>query len=215
MSFIEEHIDHSPINRILISEVHKMLVEGLEPPPKGEGDKTPGEYRTKNVKISKSMHVPPDMSTVSQYMDDLFAFISQKDSPKHDLLKIAIAHHRFVWVHPFTNGNGRTVRLFTYAMLVKLGFNVSVGRILNPTAIFCNDRDNYYRNLSLADKGTDEGILSWCEYVLKGLKDEIEKIDKLLDYQYLQKEILLPTISHSIERQYITHSESKNIEACG
>lgn len=209
MSFIEEHIDDSPINRIFISEVHKMIVDGLEPSPQGEGDKTPGVYRAKNVKISKSMHVPPDVSTVSQYMEDLFSFINQKDSAKHDLLKIAIAHHRFVWIHPFTNGNGRTVRLFTYAMLVKLGFNVSVGRILNPTAIFCNDRDNYYYNLSLADKGTDEGILSWCEYVLKGLRNEIEKIDRLLDYQYLQKEILLPTINHSVERQYITESESK------
>jgi Fic family protein len=142
-------------------------------------------------------------------MDDLFEFINQKDSAKHHLLKIAIAHHRFVWIHPFTNGNGRTVRLFTYAMLVKLGFNVSAGRILNPTAIFCSDRDNYYRNLSIADKGTDEGLLIWCEYVLRGLKDEIEKIDKLSNYEYLQKEILLPTINHSLERKYITESEMK------
>src|SRR3990167_8163548 len=182
MSFIEEHIGNVPINRIFISEVHKMIVDGLEPPPQGEGDQTPGEYRSRNVKIARSMHRPPDISTVSQYMEELFTFISQKDSAKHDLLKIAIAHHRFVWIHPFTNGNGRTVRLFTYAMLVKLGFNVSAGRILNPTAIFCNNRDNYYHNLSLADQGTNEGLLTWCEYVLKGLKDEIEKIDKLLDY---------------------------------
>ncbi|OGO93278.1 MAG: cell filamentation protein Fic [Coxiella sp. RIFCSPHIGHO2_12_FULL_42_15] len=209
MSFIEEHIGNVPINRIFISEVHKMIVDGLEPPPQGEGDQTPGEYRSRNVKIARSMHRPPDISTVSQYMEELFTFISQKDSAKHDLLKIAIAHHRFVWIHPFTNGNGRTVRLFTYAMLVKLGFNVSAGRILNPTAIFCNNRDNYYHNLSLADQGTNEGLLIWCEYVLKGLKEEIEKIDKLLDYEYLQKEILLPTINHSTERQYITESESK------
>jgi len=209
MSFIEEHIDGTPITRAFISEIHKMIVKDLEPSPKGEGDKTPGQYRAKNVKISRSMHMPPDMSTVSQYMDDLFNFINQKDSAKHDLLKIAIAHHRFVWIHPFNNGNGRTVRLFTYAMLVKLGFNVSVGRILNPTAIFCNDRDNYYHNLSIADKGADEGLLIWCEYVLKGLKNEIEKIDKLSNYEYLQKEILLPTINYSLERQYITEMESK------
>jgi Fic family protein len=209
MSFIEEHINDTPINRIFISEIHKMIVNGLEPPPQGEGDKTPGEYRTKNVTISKSIHTPPDVSTISQYMDDLFEFINQKDSAKHDLLKIAMAHHRFVWIHPFTNGNGRTVRLFTYAMLVKLGFNVSAGRILNPTAIFCNDRNYYYRNLSEADKGTNEGLLIWCEYVLKGLKDEIEKIDKLADYEYLHKEILLPTIHHSLEREYITESEAK------
>lgn len=62
------------------------------------------------------------------------------------------------------------MRLFTYAMLVKLGFNMDVGRILNPTAVFCSNRDNYYRYLSEADSGTDTRILMWCEYVLKGLK---------------------------------------------
>lgn len=51
--------------------------------------------------------------------------------------------------------------------------------------------------------------MEWCEYVLKGLKEEIEKIDKLSDYDYLKKEILLPTIAHSLERQYITDVEAK------
>lgn len=142
-------------------------------------------------------------------MNELFEFINKNDGAKYSLLKTAIAHHRFVWIHPFTNGNGRTVRLFTYAMLVKLGFNVDVGRILNPTAVFCSNRENYYTYLSQADTATDEGILSWCEYMLRGLKDEIEKIDKLLDYEFLKREILLPTIDYSIERQYITDIESK------
>lgn len=115
-------------------------------------------------------------------MNELFEFINNHDSHKYSLLKTAIAHHRFVWIHPFTNGNGRTVRLFTYAMLVKLGFNVDAGRIINPTAIFCSSRENYYKYLGQADSATEEGILSWCEYMLKGLKDEIEKIDKLLDF---------------------------------
>ena len=70
-------------------------------------------------------------------------------------------------------------------MLVKQGFNVDIGRIINPTAVFCNNRDNYYNYLSLADSGTDENILKWCEYVLKGLKVEIEKIDRLLNFDYL------------------------------
>ncbi len=142
-------------------------------------------------------------------MIELLDFIERKDSPKYDLLKAAIAHHRFVWIHPFGNGNGRTVRLFTYAMLVKTGFNVNVGRIINPTAVFCSNRNDYYEKLSKADLGTEEGILEWCEYVLLGLKEEIEKIDKLSDYDYLKKEILLPSITHSLERKYITDVESK------
>ena len=53
------------------------------------------------------------------------------------------------------------------------------------------------------------GVLEWSQYVLKGLKEEIEKIDKLTDYNFLRKEILLPTISHSLERKYITDIEAK------
>lgn len=209
MAFIEDHIRDYPINRLLMSEIHKRVVEGLLPPPNGEGDDTPGEYRKKNVIIAKSAHRPPESIKIDDYMNELFEFINNPDSVKYSLLKTAIAHHRFVWIHPFTNGNGRTVRLFTYAMLVKLGFNVDTGRILNPTAVFCSSRENYYSYLAQADTGTEVGILNWCEYMLRGLKDEIEKIDKLLDYEFLKREILMPTIDYSVERQYITDIESK------
>lgn len=209
MEFIENNVLKQPFNRAFISEMHKMIVDTLPIPPNGEGDITPGEYRKTNIKINKSAHQPPDWLKVNDYMEELFDFINKEDSPKYDLLKAAIAHHRFVWIHPFGNGNGRTVRLFTYAMLVKTGFNVSIGRIINPTAVFCSNRNDYYNYLSEADKGTDDGITKWVEYVLTGLKEEIEKIDRLSDYEYLKKEILLPTISHSLERKYITPAESE------
>ncbi|MFN4147803.1 MAG: Fic family protein [Runella sp.] len=209
MAFIEQNVNDYPINRAFLSEMHKMIVDGLLPPPEGEGDSTPGEYRKRNLKINKSSHKPPEWLKVDDYMNELIDFVNQENSPKYDLLKTAIAHHRFVWIHPYGNGNGRTVRLFTYAMLVKTGFNVNVGRIINPTAVFCSNRNDYYNFLSEADKGTDEGIMAWVEYVLKGLKEEIEKIDKLSDYNFLRKEILLPTISHSLDRKYITDVESK------
>lgn len=209
MAFVEENVADYNINRMFVSEMHKRIVDGLIPPPEGEGDHTPGDYRKTNVKIAKSDHVPPDWSRIDELMDELFDFISKEDEPQYDLLKVAIAHHRFVWAHPFGNGNGRTVRLFTYAMLVKLGFNVNVGRILNPTAVFCSNRDDYYNYLSAADNGSKEGLLSWCEYVLGGLRDEIEKIDNLLDYEYLKSEILIPTINYSVEREFITDLESK------
>ena len=94
-------------------------------------------------------------------------------------------------------------------MLIKLGFNVNIGRIINPTAIFCNNRSHYYKYLEKADSGGASGILAWCEYVLRGLKEEIEKIDKLLDYEYLAREILLPTISLALEKKYIVDIEAK------
>ncbi|MFD2520367.1 Fic family protein [Emticicia soli] len=209
MDFIEETIDDTPINKAFLSELHKMIVFNLPVTGTAEGDRTPGEYRKANIKISKSLHLPPDYTKVDEYMDELLAFINTDHPPKYALLKAAIAHHRFVWIHPFGNGNGRTVRLFTYAMLIKLGFNVRNGRLLNPTAVFCNNRDNYYRHLAEADQGTPEGLEKWCLYVLTGLKEEIEKIDRLLDYDFLKTNILLPTVSISLERQLITDTEAK------
>jgi Fic family protein len=207
MDFIDENIQSSSINRAFISELHKAVVKNLSPDK--EGDYTPGAYRNKNVIITGSEHKPPEHIHVKGYMDELLRFIGGDSPSKYDLLKTAITHHRFVWIHPFANGNGRTIRLLTYAMLVKQGFNVAQGRIINPTAVFCSDRNKYNQLLSQADSGTDEGMLNWCEYVLLGLKNEIEKIDRLLDYKYLLSEILVPAIDISRERQVITDTESK------
>lgn len=195
------------VDEELIKEFHKKVVVNLS--IDAEGDQTPGEYRSKGIlTINNSDHVPPPPRDVPYYMDELLDFINKQDPHKYDLLKIALTHHRFVWIHPFGNGNGRTVRLITYAQLIKAGFNVGdVGRIVNPTAIFCNNRLDYYRFLSKADTGTDKGLLSWSEYVLHGLAKEIEKVDKLTDYDYLAKKILLPAIDYCLERKFINKTE--------
>jgi Fic family protein len=210
IGYVEHTVKNAKIDRAYISDVHKIMVEGLL--PEQEGDRTPGEYRKVNLKINKSNHIPPDWTQLQGYMDELFEFINRDDSSKFDLLKAATAHHRFVWIHPFGNGNGRTVRVLTYAMIVKLGFNLSSSRIVNPTAIFCINRDKYYEHLAEADKGTKEGVLNWCEYVLKGLKVEIEKIDSLLNYEFLKKEILLPSIKFALIRKEINETESRILQ---
>ena len=205
LDFIDKSIDDTSINRIFLSELHKQVVGGLT----AEGSKNPGEYRQKEVKIAGATHLPPDYMQVNSYMEELFNFINRDDPSQFDLLKTTIAHHRFAWIHPFDNGNGRTVRLLTYAMLVKQGFKVHMGRIINPTAVFCSDRDKYYKNLARADIGDDQGILNWCEYVLAGLKTEVDKVDRLADYNYLLEKVLKPTIIFSLERKHITDIEGK------
>lgn len=196
------------ITASFLSEIHKIVVDGLTSHPDGEDSKRPGAYRNVPVVIANSNVATVEFPLVPSFMNDLITFIQNPDAEKYDLLKTAIAHHRFTIIHPFDNGNGRTVRLLTYAMLVKQGFNVNVGRILNPTAIFCSDRLNYYKMLRLADKGTEEGLRAWSEYVLKGLKTEIEKVDKLLDYSYLSKKILEVAVAHALERKLITDTEA-------
>ncbi len=208
MEFIDENINNTSINRAFISELHKTVVNNLTL----EGSKTPGYYRKNNVKIAQSKHIPPDYTQIDILMNKLYEMINKAVKPKYDLIKTAIAHHRFAWIHPFDNGNGRTVRLLTYAMLLKQGFNVGIGRILNPTAIFCINRNNYYDHLGQADQDNEQGILDWCEYLLEGLNIEINKIDKLLDYNYLTKNILFPAIAYAKERENITDKEKKILD---
>lgn len=206
--FIENNVSKTTqINRALISEIHKIIVDDLTPPPSGEGSRYPGQLRPINVSIVRSGHIPPEAIKVPQYFDELMNFINQPLESQYHLLAIALSHHRMTWIHPFDNGNGRIVRMFTYALLIKQGFQVKSGRILNPTAIFCMDRDQYYMMLSLADSGEEEKVLEWCLYVLEGLRIEIEKIDKLLDLDYITNTILLPMLVYSLERQHITKRE--------
>ena len=210
IEFIDKNIDSHPINNLFIRELHKIVVKDLPIPPEGEGDKTPGEYRNYGVKIKNSPHLPPELeSQIQSYMDELVTFIQTNDPPKYDLIKTALIHHRFMWIHPFGNGNGRTGRLITYAMLVKQGFNIKNGKLINPTAIFCLDRDLYNEKLSKADKGNESGLTEWCEFVLKGLKIEIEKIDKLLNYIFFKEEIVIPALKISLDRKLITPIEEQ------
>ncbi|MFK0096395.1 Fic family protein [Pseudomonas sp. NPDC090592] len=210
MDYIEQVMQPGvDLTEHMIRELHAMTVVDL----RREGDRTPGAYREGSVRISQSDHLPPDGLLVPQYMQELVSFINREDSPKYALMKVALAHHRFGWIHPFGNGNGRVVRLLTYALLMKYGFNVNVGgRVLNPTAVFCNDREKYYAMLGMADTGTPAGLEAWCVYVLEGIRDELEKVDRLTQYGYLTKSILSPAVSYARSREWITAVEEQILD---
>lgn len=208
IDFIEKNITQgTAITRATLSEIHKIVVDGLTPPPAGEGSKSPGAYRKHKVDILNSEVETTEHLLVPVESEEMFSFINGEYATQYHLLVMALAHHRFTVVHPFDNGNGRVVRMLTYAQLLQQGFSVKSGRILNPTAIFCDNRDNYYNMLARADEGTDEALLEWCLYVLKGLAREIEKIDNLLNRTYLRDEILVPMLDRSLKNKYITDDE--------
>lgn len=205
MQQVEDSVEPgAPVTEHLLRGLQATIVDGL----KREGDTTPGAYRQGAVKIAQADHLPPEAPQVPDYMTELVAFINRADPPKYDLMKVALAHHRFAWVHPFGNGNGRVVRLLTYTMLIKYGFRVNaVGRLLNPAAVFCADRNAYYARLGDADAGTDEALERWCVYVLSGVRDELTKVDRLADYEHLKAKVLLPAVNYARERQQITPLE--------
>lgn len=123
-AFVDRTVERgTTLSHGFVRELHRIADSGLE----REGDKTPGAYRLSDVTISGSRHRPPAPGDVHSDMTLLLDFINADVEQNYDLLKIALAHHRFVWIHPFGNGNGRVGRLLAYAAMRRQGFADAAG----------------------------------------------------------------------------------------
>ena len=205
LDFIDKYVMEEPISADFIKELHRIVVGGLT----HEGDKRAGAWRDEPRYIANAKHQPPEPYDVPDLMRELINYINSNEGEQYDLLKIAIANHHFVWIHPFGNGNGRTDRLMTYALLCKKGYIApNKMRLFNPTAIFAGDRNKYYDMLALADDYKDEHILEWCEYFLSGVRDEIKKSEFLADAEFVNKKILLPSVDRMEKAGVVSKLES-------
>ena len=181
-----------------LKELHTLITKDL----KIEGSKESGKFRSCNVKINHAIHVPPDMIFVNDYMERLIEWINKDDKMQMQLLKVAVAHHCFTWIHPFDNGNGRMSRILTYAMLRQYGFDMAY--LLNSTAVFCIDRNEYFDMLKKADEGTNSGKLIWCEYVLNGINQEMSKVSNLMNKTFFSEKIVKPAINRAYDLHFIS-----------
>ncbi|MGP9603731.1 Fic family protein [Brachybacterium sp. AOP42-E1-35] len=209
-----EFLDHeirpgSPLTHGLIRELHHLATHDLI----REGDDTPGQYRTREVKISGSAHSPPLTSTVHAFMSDLLDFANAPAEPHMQLVRMAIAHHRFVWIHPFANGNGRVARLFSYAMIRTGGFAPDVEyQTVNPTTVFGADRQQYYDRLSAADSLEDDALIEWADFVLDGLLRDLEALHLLAEGDTLNR-LINSSISRSQRAAQLTGIEAAALSA--
>ncbi|WP_235297430.1 Fic family protein [Portibacter marinus] len=88
---------------------------------------------------------PSHSQLVLDLLDELINY--SNDNPEnHDLVTLAtIFHQRLVWIPPFNDGNGRTVRLAMNLILMRGGYP--------PTFILTKDRRKYYCALNQANNG--------------------------------------------------------------
>jgi Fic family protein len=87
----------------------------VEYPETGERIKAvPGQYRARDVQVGHHVAVSP--GAVPNFMAR-FETAFAKSGRVETILASATAHHRFLWVHPFLDGNGRVARLMSYAVL--------------------------------------------------------------------------------------------------
>lgn len=135
IEFVESLIsDNYKLNISDVLSVHHLVLQKIE-------KDFAGRFRTSGVRISGANFVPPNALRVSDFMDELVDFVN--NDSLEILIKSVIFHHRFVWIHPFFDGNGRTVRLLFNLLLMKEGFP--------PAIILKNDRKKYYDALNRAN----------------------------------------------------------------
>ncbi len=121
-----------------ILAVHALVLQKIE-------KEFAGRYRNSGVRISGANFVPPNALKVDVWMEDLIAWVNGEGAGLHPVVRATIFHHRFVWIHPFFDGNGRTARLLTNLLLMKEGFP--------PAIILTQDRKKYYDALNKANQG--------------------------------------------------------------
>ncbi len=119
-----------------ILNIHELVLQKIE-------KDFAGRFRTSGVRISGANFVPSNALKIDEFITELTEWTN--NSEMNIVLKSAIFHHRFVWIHPFFDGNGRTARLLFNLLLMKEGF---------PSAIILkNDRKKYYDALNFANNG--------------------------------------------------------------
>ena len=103
-----------------------------------------GKYRVTQVFVGD--HVPPNPTEVDKHMNDMNDWlVSEEPEILHPIEFAALAHYKLVYIHPFTDGNGRTARLLMNTILMRAGFP--------PVIIRFQDRHEYYETLNQANQG--------------------------------------------------------------
>lgn len=197
-----------PVNvctRETISRLHREFYVGvpdemLDIQLNEQGDvvrMVPGVFREYGVRVGH--HVPPSVGQMHSYLGQFER--SYRLDWIHGLsrfLAAAAAHHRFMWIHPFMDGNGRTGRLFTDQYLKAAGFG-GYG-LWSMSRGFARSTELYYQKLSAADqprKGdqdgrgilSDSGLTQWSRYFAETALDQVQYFSSQLEPEKLSERI--------------------------
>jgi Fic family protein len=125
-------------------------------------EKEAGRYRKGEVRIAGSKHVPPPAYDVPMLMEELLKTVNDNPDDYTTVELAAYVLHRFVYIHPFQDGNGRISRLLANLVLMRKRYF--------PVIILKLDRAKYLKCLERADRGDYHPLVSFfAQYVIKHL----------------------------------------------
>lgn len=147
IKFIESLVDtRSEINEDTVLHVHKLIMLNIA--------EDAGLYRTATVRITGASFMPPPSSEVRPRIDRLLKWLRDNPDEYTPIELAAVFHHRFVQIHPFTEGNGRTARLLMNTILMKNGYPFI-------TIVSKVERSKYLKALMDADLGNASAFVNF------------------------------------------------------
>jgi len=127
---------HITVEHLL--RMHRIVLRGIE-------NEFSGRYRPGQVRILGADFLPPNALKVPELMESFVKWMKESAANTNIIEYAATIHYRFVWIHPFIDGNGRVARLLMNLMLIRVGYP--------PAIVLNNDRKKYYHALGRANRG--------------------------------------------------------------
>ena len=163
-------LDPSSVDNLL--KAHKLMMNGLVPEN--------GKFRSGGVGVFDGevlIHMAPSAEFVPEHIHNLFAWY--KHSELHPLIKSAVFHYEFEFIHPFADGNGRMGRMWHSLLLGKwkeLFFWLPIEELIQSR------QKEYYDALSAADKQADSaGFVELMLEIIRGSLKEVTVVDRSTD----------------------------------
>lgn len=111
---------NTPIREREVKDIHHLILKSVD-------SMDAGRYRMLDVRAAGTGHTYPAFYLVNELMEQFFLWLeSEEANALHPVALAAEVHFRFVAIHPFKDGNGRTARLLMNLVLLRNGYPVAV-----------------------------------------------------------------------------------------
>ncbi len=162
------------ISEVLIRLVHQIVTQDID-------KEWAGKYRNSSVIIGGTDYKPPEAIEVPKLVEELVVWIRKNKNKFHPVEFAALIHYKLVAIHPFFDGNGRTVRLLMNVILMQANYPLAI--------ILKNDRKRYYNVLSKADKGD---LIPFVRFIAQAVERSLDIYLKILTPKEKKKEKFIP-----------------------
>jgi Fic family protein len=171
MNWVWNRKAEAPIKESDLLHLHRVLTRKVLP------DEQSGHYKTRQNRIidhrGVTVYTPPPPDKAGPLTLELLDWINSKESVAlHPVIVSAIAHHRLVSIHPFSDGNGRISRALAIWLLYSRGFDTH--HLFALDEYFEQERQRYYQKIQQA-RDLDDNLNYWLEYA-EGVVETLNKV---------------------------------------